>query len=76
MQGEMAIMDRTGDLKIMWDSERPEEVAAARKQFDELTGKGYAAFAVDRKGEKGELIRRFDPEVEKIILAPQLKGGC
>lgn len=72
---EMCVLDDTGDTKIIWDSDKPEEVAAARETFDKLKAKGYLAYSVDKKGEKGEVIRKFDPDAEKIILAPQTIGG-
>jgi hypothetical protein len=74
--GEMAVLDRLkGDTKVIWDADHEEEVEAARAQFDTLTGKGYAAFRVNARGRKGEQIREFDSEAEKIILAPQMVGG-
>lgn len=74
--GEMAIMDRdAGDLKVIWDPESNDEVAAARAQFDTLTKKGYLAYKTRRGGGKGTQIRSFDPEAEAIILAPPLVGG-
>jgi hypothetical protein len=64
-----------GDVKVVWDSENADEVELARVQFDRALAKGMAAFRVTRKGEKGEQIRRFDPEAEAIIMAPALRGG-
>ncbi len=64
-----------GDVKMLWDSERPDEVDLARRQFSAALTKGMAAFKVTRKGEKGERITQFDPEAEAIILAPALQGG-
>jgi hypothetical protein len=75
MVGILATLAPAGDLKSTWDSERPDEVSAARKQFDDLTKKGYLAFKVKKDGDKGELIREFDPEAEKIILSPPVRGG-
>ena len=72
---ELTIMDRTGDTKIIWDSGKPDEVAAAKKSYDDLKKKGYMAYAVKKNGEKGELIHDFDEEAEKIILAPRMVGG-
>ena len=73
---ELRIMDeKEGDLKVIWDSENKEEVAAAEDQFDTLLKKGYIAYSVDKKGEKGKQIKKFDPDAEKIILAPVLQGG-
>lgn len=75
MRGELAVLDFSGDIKTVWDSENREEVAAARKQFDELRAKGFAAFKVKKGGEKGEQIRAFDADAESIILVPPLVGG-
>lgn len=74
--GEMAIMDRkAGDLKIIWDPNKKDEVKAAKAQFDQLVGKGYMAYAVDAKGKKGEQVSEFDKTTEKLILAPAMRGG-
>lgn len=75
MTGEMRVMGKEGDLKVIWDSEKDAEVEAARKQFDDLTKKNYIAFSVKKDGEKNEKISKFDPNFEKMILVPMLKGG-
>ncbi len=49
--------------------------ANARRTFDDLKRKGFAAFAVGAKGEKTTQIREFDPAAEKIIMVPALAGG-
>jgi hypothetical protein len=75
--GELAIMDPTGDTKIIFDPENEDEVAAAKATFDTLKGKGFAAFrVVGPKGEKGdEIIREFDPKAGRMIMIPALAGG-
>ncbi len=74
--GEMAILCMTGDIKLSWDKEKPEEVAHAKKTFDDYKKKGYAAFKVKGpKGEKGEIMQEFDPAAEFMILAPPMVGG-
>jgi len=75
MTGELSVLDRTGDTKIIWDSAQQAEVDAAEAMFDSLKKKGYAAFLVTKKGDKDELIKKFDPKAEKIIMVPQLVGG-
>jgi hypothetical protein len=77
-----AVIDHTGDTKYIWDPTKPEEVEVARQTFESFTkpvsqgGKGYQAFRVtDRKGEKGEQVRAFDPAHERIIFAPPMVGG-
>jgi len=73
--GEMATLSKLGDVRIIWNPDIPAEVAAAKKSFDDLTKKGHLAFAVRRTGDKGDQIREFDPDAEKIILAPPMRGG-
>lgn len=75
MTGTLCQLAPEGDLKTVWDSEQPEEVRAARAQYDSLKAKGYLAFKVKKDGEKGDLIKEFDPEAEKIIMTPPLRGG-
>lgn len=72
---ELVVLDKTGDTKIIWDPTKPAEVDHARATFNELRKKGYAAYSVNRKGDKGEVLREFDPEAEKMILAPPMVGG-
>jgi len=74
--GELRILDPThGDLKVIWDPNNENEVEAARNQFNELLRKGHQAFAVDKVGEKAKEVKRFDPEMGKVILSPPVKGG-
>lgn len=64
-----------GDTKLIWDGGNQDEVDAARETFKRLKGKGYAAYAVKKDGEKGKVVTEFDPEAEKIIMAPAVVGG-
>ena len=75
LQHELVILDASGDTRVIWDADKPAEVEAARETFTKLKAKGYLAYAVTRKGDKGEVIRDFDPDAEKMILAPQTVGG-
>lgn len=73
---EMAVMDGTGDTKIIWSKDNQDEIDAAKATFDALVAKGYAAFSVKGKsGEQGDQIKKFDPLAERIILVPQMAGG-
>ena len=71
----MIILDHTGDTKLIWDVDNADEVDAAKATFDKLRKKGYVAYSVNKKQDKGEVLTEFDPHIEKMILAPQLKGG-
>lgn len=72
---ELRVMDRTGDTKLIWDAGNQDEVDAAKATFERLKGKRYLAYAVKKNGEKGTVIQEFDPDAEKIIMAPQMVGG-
>jgi len=74
--GLMHELDKTGDTRVMWDRGNSDEVAAARRQFADLTKKGFIAYRAEGKdGNRGEVIREFDPDAERIILVKQLVGG-
>lgn len=72
---ELMILDGTGDTRLQWNERNRDEVAAARKRFDELKTKGYAAFKVNRSGSQGEQIDAFDPAAERLIMMPPMVGG-
>jgi len=73
--GLLAVLDSTGDTRIMWDPARPDEVEMAQDAFKKAKKKGYVAHKVGTDGEPGEVIRDFDPRAGKIIMTPQLVGG-
>jgi hypothetical protein len=74
--GVLHTLDRTGDTRVMWDKGNADEVATARKTFQDLTRKGYMAYrATGKRGDQGEQIREFDPDAERIILVKPLQGG-
>ena len=73
--GVMRIMGRPGDTKLIWDAAVEDEVAAAKKTFDDLTKKGFLAYKVAAGGKAGDRTKTFDPAAEKIILVPPMAGG-
>jgi len=73
--GELAIIDGTGDTKVLWDKNNEDEVEAAEEQFDTLIEKGFTAYSVKKDGEKGKKITKFDSDAGKIIMVPKLIGG-
>jgi hypothetical protein len=76
--GIMHTLDRSGDVRVMWDKDNPDEVAAARETFNKLTrGRPthLAYRAVGKRGSQGEQMREFDPEAERIILVQAPVGG-
>lgn len=73
--GELAIIDSTGDTKVMWDKDNDDEIEAAEDQFDALIEKGFTAYSVKKDGEKNRKITKFDPAAGKIIMVPKIAGG-
>ena len=76
LTGDMKVEGGRGDLRVTWNARDTDEVEAARKQFDDLRAKSFLAFAVGDDGEKGNQITEFDPQAQKIILAPPMAGGA
>lgn len=73
--GKMDVMDPTGHTEIKWSSNSADETAIARQTFEAMTAKGYQAFRVNNRGGQSERLREFDPDAERMLLIPQLKGG-
>jgi len=73
---ELARMGIEGDVKTIWDKGNRDEVANARRTFDDLRAKGYLAFHVTGKnGDQGEQMDEFDPDAERMIMIPPMQGG-
>jgi hypothetical protein len=69
------VMDRSGDTRHEFDSADARSVALAERRFKELTGKGFRAVALAKDGGPGQMIGRFDSQVEETLFIPQLQGG-
>lgn len=72
----MEIMDpKAGDTKIIWDPSNADEVANAKRTFDDLAAKGFTAYRVTEDGKTDALIRTFEPTAARLILKPAYAGG-
>lgn len=71
----LSIANGEGDNRIMWDPRDRDEVKVAKEAFQKAKAKGMLAYSVTDDGEKGEVIREFDPSLSKIIMTKQLQGG-
>lgn len=69
------VMDRSGDTRHEFDSADIAALARAENRFQDLTAKGFRAVALGKDGQRGQLLREFDPEVERTLFIPQLQGG-
>ena len=63
----------TGDLRLTWRTGNVEEVALAEKTFKQYINEGWIAIG-ETSGRKSQIFT-FNPNLEKIILAPILMGG-
>lgn len=72
--GELKTLSRKGDIKISWNSENEAEVAVAKETFEKRIKDGWSAFR-EKFGSKGDRIKTFDPEAERIVLVPPISGG-
>lgn len=73
--GEMRTIGKEGDVKAIWDKDNKDEVAAAEETFNRLKKKGYFGYTVKANGKKGDVLDKFDPDAEKIIMALPMRGG-
>jgi len=70
------VLDETGDTKHIWNPDDPEEVAEMRALFDKYKAKGnYLIYRAKRGGEKGEVMQKFDPEAERMIISKAIVAG-
>ena len=74
-QRVMNVMDPTGHTKVEWDADNAVEVANAKATFKSMTDQGYHAFRINAAGEPATRLTAFDPDAERMILRPQLRGG-
>ena len=77
--GKLMVMDSSGHTEVEWDKADPESVQKAREVFQHKSLAGYHAYAVapvDGAGQrKGSVLKSFDPEADRIVIAPPMQGG-
>lgn len=71
----MSILDSTGDTRVEWNPNNAAEVEIARKSFDQAKKKKMLIYKTRADGSRGELLRNFDPQAERIVCTPQTVGG-
>jgi hypothetical protein len=75
MPNVLNVMDRTGDSRIEWNPNVPAEVEMARAAFNAAKDKKYLTYRLDGDGNRGEVLREFDPGAARIVASPQPQGG-
>ncbi len=69
------VMDGGGDTRHQFDPGEPRSLAEAKERFENLTSRGFRAVALGADGTDGQLLDGFDPQVERTLFIPQLRGG-
>jgi hypothetical protein len=65
-----------GDIRKIWDPDDEDDAADARRSFRDLKAKGYAIYRAEgKKGDRGEVMRDFDPRAGRLIAVKQNRGG-
>ena len=73
--GEMKTLGRHGDIHVSWNTDNDKEVSTAKEMFYKKINEGWSAFREKLVGAKGDRIKEFDPEAQRIILVPPITGG-
>lgn len=60
--------DETGDRRLIWDANSPEEIEEAADLFREYLGKGWRAYTVNRHGRRGKRIYGFNQDTLEIFF--------
>lgn len=71
--GELITL-RRGDIRMSWNPRNDEEVTTAMEIFSKKIKDGWSAFR-EKLGAKGDRIKIFDPDAERIVLVPPITGG-
>jgi len=66
----LRILDETGDRRILWNIQRPEDVKQASALFQEYIAKGWKAYAIHRMDPKlrGVRVLEFNPDLEEVVF--------
>lgn len=71
----LCIADGSGHTEIAVDVTDPAALAEVQTQFDDLIGRGYAAFVAGVEGGASKRIQVLDTGAEEIVMFPALQGG-
>ena len=74
--GLLRVLCSKGDTKVTWDSTKAIEVEEAKKAFERYLDKGFNAFRIAKRGQRGEMTTKFDAQAEEILFVPPIAGGC
>lgn len=64
-----------GDFKLSFNPENSDEVAVAKKTFNDLIKKGMKAYVDTNSKSRRKEVTAFSPEHTKLVFTPALTGG-
>ena len=62
------VLDETGDRRLIWDSDDPQQVAEAIKLFDDYLSRGWRAYSVNHDGTKRRRILGFNQDTLEVLF--------
>lgn len=62
------IHDDTGDRRVIWDANDPDQVKDAMTLYNEYIAKGWRCFAVDENGKARRRIHKFDSDKQEVLF--------
>jgi hypothetical protein len=63
----ICVPDTTGDVKLTWNPENPDEVKHAKDHFEALRKSGHIFFRIESDGKKGAKIKKFDDGLGEVL---------
>jgi len=73
--GTMKTMGPNGHSTLTWDPKDKKETKTAMDAFESLVAQGHRGIEVTGPGES-EIMQKWDPEAEEIIVIRPMAGGC
>ncbi|MBS1722800.1 MAG: hypothetical protein JSS66_07460 [Armatimonadetes bacterium] len=69
------VLAGSGDLKLSYDPANKDQVAAAKKVFNDLVKKGMKVYVDTKSKSRRKEVTEFSPTQTKLVFVPQLTGG-
>lgn len=70
----LKILTSSGETVLEWNRADAQSVEDVRREFNSLIKSGFQAFRIDSPT-TGELIRKFQPKAQEIIMTAPMMGG-
>lgn len=67
-QFALHVLDETGDRRLIWNANQPDEIEEASKLFDQYVKKGWKAYGIRPDGTKSRRVRSFNPVSQEIFF--------